>query len=215
MIATGILGGTFDPVHIGHLRLAIEVQQATGLQHIELVPLSKPAHRDPPILPADIRLAMLEAAIQDEAGLSVNPLELHRPGISYTVDTLEHLRETDSERPLSLITGMDAFAGLTTWHRWQSLLELAHIIVADRPGHQPALNPSLQELLAGHQCKDPEPLHHQPAGAIHFIDIPPLDISSTRIRAMIKVGQSTRYLLPDAVEEMIHQHDYYRASSED
>jgi nicotinate-nucleotide adenylyltransferase len=215
MRAIGILGGTFDPVHIGHLRLALEIQAAAGLDQIQLVPLSTPAHRAPTVLAAETRLQMLQAAIAGQPGLSVNPLELERAGISYTCETLIHLREQDPDSALCLITGMDSFATFNQWHRWREIPTLAHIIVAQRPGRQTDLSPELQEFLAQRQTAKIPNLHEQQAGSVVMLDIPALDISSTRIRAMLKTGLSTRYLLPEPVQEIIESNDYYATRAND
>ncbi len=209
MRATGILGGTFDPVHIGHLRLALEVQAAVGLDQIQLVPVSSPAHRAAPVLSAETRLQMLQLAVADQLGLFVNPLELERPGVSYTCETLIHLRAQNPDTALCLITGMDSFATFNQWHRWREIPTLAHIIVAQRPGSQTDLKPELQAFLARAQTQNLQNLHQQQAGSVVMLDIPALDISSTRIRAMLKTGLSTRYLLPEPVQEIIETNDYY------
>src|SRR5690606_23896384 len=130
----GVFGGTFDPVHVGHLRIALELLERTGLREVRFVPAARPPHRAAPETPAAVRLSMLEAAVAGEPRFIVDRRELDRPGPSYTVDTLESLAEDFPDATLCLLLGMDAFAGLPGWHRWTALLELAHIVVADRPG---------------------------------------------------------------------------------
>ena len=143
----GILGGTFDPIHHGHLRLAVEMREGLGLEELRLIPALQPPHREAPIAGAEDRLAMLEAAVARANALHIDTRELVREGPSYTVDTLLSLRAELPAQPLCLIIGMDAFCYLDTWHRWQDVLELAHIGIARRPGTTEPTGGVLADLL--------------------------------------------------------------------
>lgn len=206
----GIFGGTFDPVHFGHLRPALEVQQALHLQEVRFIPAGQPPHRDQPFASSTQRLAMLKAAIVDQPGFVVDERELRRPGPSYMVDTLVSLRSEMETEPLCLILGYDAFLGLTSWHQWQRLIELAHLVITHRPGwNHDDLPDELQSLLQQHAMATMK-LAEVPAGGISFVEVTQLDISATRIREQIRVGQDVRYLLPESVYEMIREQNLYR-----
>jgi nicotinate-nucleotide adenylyltransferase len=209
----GILGGTFDPVHHGHLRLAIEMAEALDLAEVRLVPLYLPSHREPPTAPPALRLRMLDAAVADTPPLGVDDRELRRARGSYTVETLAELRGELPGRPLCLILGMDAFAGLEGWQRWREIIGLAHLAVAKRPGS--ALSPSspIQDVIDRHGVTDPSDLHRREAGCLLIHDVPALDISASAIRARIAAGRSPRHLLPDAVLELIERNNLYRKTA--
>lgn len=204
----GILGGTFDPVHHGHLRLALEMADGLGLARVLLVPAKAPPHRETPAAPAALRVAMLQAALGDEPRLVPDLREMERPGPSYAVDTLEALRREHPATPLVFIMGMDAFQGLEGWHRWRRILELTHIAIADRPG-SPALQGTAADLLARRQVDKASQLNEKLAGRIQVIQVPMLDISASRIRRLIGAGHSPRFLLPDPVLQLIHRHRLY------
>ena len=191
----GIFGGTFDPVHYGHLRLGLELLRQIDLQEIRLIPLYTPVHRAAPIASASQRLEMLQLAISDARGLMVDDRELIRRGISYSIDTVRSLREEYPQQPICLIIGMDAFRILDTWRDWSSFLKMAHLIIVDRPGPQAeSLRPILAELLRSHQSQDPQSLTATTAGAIIKISAPLLEISSTYIRELIRAGDSINRL---------------------
>ncbi len=208
----GIFGGTFDPVHIGHLRPVLEVLEDLALDEIRLIPCHVPPHRAVPVASPMQRLAMLEMAIQGEPGLRVDDRELHRAGPSYTVDTLTSLRAELGNKPLCLLLGMDAFTGLNTWHRWRELITLAHIIVMHRPGSQPPAQGDVAALLAEHRTNNIALLRAHPAGHILLKEVTQLDISATHIRTLIKEGKSARYLVPDGVWEMIGREGFYHGA---
>ena len=210
MKPVGILGGTFDPIHHGHLRLALELYEALDLKHVRLIPLATPPHRLAPIAPAPLRLAMLEAAIGDELALLADDRELRRQGRSYTVDTLSDLRWELRDIPVCLLLGMDAFAALHTWHRWQQLIELTHIVVAHREAHHLPVTGAVMDLFERHKTTDLQDLQRMPAGRIVLQPIPLLDISASRIRMLIASGRDPRYLLPEPVVALINQHNLYR-----
>ncbi len=205
----GILGGSFDPVHCGHLRLALEAPQELKLDEVRLIPCGIPPHRAPPRASAQQRLAMLSAATQGEPGLRVDDREIIRPGPSYTVDTLASLRAEFPDTPLCLILGLDAFLGLPTWRRWRELLDFAHIAVAHRPGWEMNIAGEMEQLLARYRVADASELRAHQGGRIVLWAMPALDISSSRIRALIAQAKSVRYIVPDAVREIIRtQHIY-------
>ncbi len=206
----GLLGGSFDPVHCGHLRLALEARQELSLDEVRLIPCGIPPHRPPPVASATLRLAMLSAATQEEPGLRVDDREITRPGPSYTIDTLESLRAEFPSTPLCLILGVDAFLGISTWRRWRELLSLAHLAVAHRPGYEINARGEMDELLSQQRVTDAAGLRAHKHGRIILWPIPALDISSSRIRALIAQGKSARYLTPDAVYQMVRARHIYR-----
>jgi nicotinate-nucleotide adenylyltransferase len=210
MKPVGILGGTFDPIHHGHLRLALELYEALDLKQVRLIPLATPPHRLAPIAPARLRLAMLEAAIGNEPALLADDRELRRQGRSYTVDTLSDLRRELADIPVCLLLGMDAFAALHTWHRWQQLMGLTHIVVASRSEAYLPVTGAVMDLFERHKTTDLQDLQRMPAGRIVLQPIPVLDISASRIRALIARGRNPRYLLPEPVIALINQHNLYR-----
>jgi len=215
----GLFGGTFDPVHYGHLRSASEVHRALRLEEVRLVPARDPPHRGVPSASAAHRCAMLELALREFPQLSLDTRELERTGKSYTVLTLEALRAEMPRRSLVLILGVDAFAGLPQWHRWESVLQLAHIAVVTRPGAELAdalqgpLNPLWQDRL----ILDPLELETSPAGAIYALPVTPQPISATAIRAALAQGRpdAVRGLLPAAVLDYIELHHLYRPATDE
>ena len=206
----GLFGGTFDPVHFGHLRPALEVQQALELNEVRFIPAGQPPHREVPHATASQRLSMLQAAIEGQPGFVVDEREIRREGPSYMVDTLVSLREELDQVPLCLILGYDAFLGLPGWHQWQQLIGLCHLVITHRPGwNHGDLGETLQSLVQQHEMTS-EKMLEQAAGGLVFIPVTQLDISATDIREQIRAGQDIRYLLPDLVYEMIKEQQLYR-----
>lgn len=210
-----LLGGTFDPVHYGHLRLADDVRRALGLAQLRLIPAADPPHRGGPHATAADRLAMLRAGLAAFPGLVADDRELRRGGKSFTVLTLEELRRDDPSRPLWLVLGADAFRGLPTWHRWREIFTLAHIVVVARPGvrQDEALPPLLAEEWERRQTHDSADLFAVPAGRIFRQVVTPHDISATTIRAMLARGcarDELTQLLPPAVLAYIESRHLYR-----
>lgn len=212
----GVLGGTFDPIHYGHLRLAEEAGEALRLGEVRLLPSGTPPHRSVPGVSAEHRLAMVRLAAQGNARLSVDEREVRRAGPGYMFDTLTELRaEAGTARALVLLLGADAFLELATWHRWHELLNLAHIAVAHRPGF-PAerwaerMPQPLAREYSARLMPQPLAVHLSPAGGIVVVPFTALDISATAIRDMLRAGRSPRYLLPDAVLDYIQSHRLYR-----
>lgn len=212
--AIGILGGTFDPIHYGHLRLAEEMLELAGLQQIRFIPAGTPPHRATPQVHARHRSAMVQLAIADQPAFVLDDREVKRAALSYTVDTLRELRaELGAAQPLCLLMGGDAFMQLHTWHEWEQLFELAHIVVGYRPGYTieeriHTAVPELQQHYLQRLCTV-EALSHRPAGGIVELAIPKLEISATLIRSRVAEHRSIRYLLPNAVANYIHQHHLY------
>ena len=209
----GVLGGTFDPVHIGHLRGGLEVAELMQLDELRLTPNARPPHRDTPQVSALDRLAMVECAVAGVATLVVDSRELQRDTPSYTIDTLELMRaELAADDQLFLLLGWDAFCGLPTWHRWEDLLQHCHILVLQRPDADSEPPDALRNLLAARSVSDPLALKG-PGGQIAFVWQTPLAVSATQIRQLLASGKSVRYLVPDAVLAYIDAHGLYRASN--
>ncbi|RDJ00044.1 nicotinate-nucleotide adenylyltransferase [Dyella solisilvae] len=190
-----IFGGTFDPVHLGHLSVAWEASELLDAD-VRLMPASVPPHRPAPTANAAQRVAMLRAALQKQGRLAVDTRELERSGPSYTIDTLSELRAEQGDRPLVLLIGADAFAGLPSWHRWQALFEVAHIGVLSRPGVEAELPAALLAEIAARRVDDAATLRSLPAGKVIELSVTPLEISATRIRELLAEGRDPRYLLP-------------------
>jgi nicotinate-nucleotide adenylyltransferase len=199
----GVLGGSFDPVHFGHLRTALEVLESCQLGVVHLVPSGVPPHRRPPVAPAAQRLRMLQAAVAGAPRLVVDDRELRRAGPSYTVDSLAGLRAEFPARPLCLIVGADAFLALPTWHRWRELLAFAHLVVVHRPGWRLEPAGELARLLEDRRSDGARALQESSAGRIRVQPVTALDISSSAIRALVARGGDPRFLVPDPVRELI------------
>ncbi len=214
----GVFGGTFDPLHYGHLRLAEEAADALGLARVRWIPAGQPALRGAPQASAAQRLEMVRLAIAGNPrfevdAAEVDEAEVRRARPSYTVTTLERLRAACGARqPLVLLVGADAFANLAVWHRWEALFDLAHIGVAHRPGFplDPAKLPAaLATCYRERACQDSSALAAAPAGRIAAFAMTPLDISATKIRALLSKRCSARYLMPDAVIAYINKNHLY------
>jgi nicotinate-nucleotide adenylyltransferase len=211
----GILGGTFDPVHFGHLRLAEELAGTLKLDEVRFVPSGTPPHRAAPGVAAEHRLAMVQLATADNARFNVDGREVRRAGPGYTVDTLAELRaEAGGSRPLALLVGADAFLEFATWHRWHEIFGLAHVVVAHRPGYPverwtERMPQPLAREYAARLMQQPLAAHLSPAGGITVVPFTALDISATALRDMLRAGASPRYLLPDEVFYYIQTHRLY------
>lgn len=199
----GIFGGTFDPVHTGHLRTAYELLTGLELAEIRFVPSRIPPHRPPTVAPEALRLRMLEAVLGESPGFVLDDRELRRPGPSYMVDTLASLRAEVGAQPLCLLLGLDAFLGIPAWHRWRELTDLAHIVVARRPGFTGEIAGEAGDLLRSRVITQPRALAAKPAGGVLMFDVTQLEISSSAIRSLVEAGGDPRFLVPDAVRELI------------
>lgn len=199
----GVFGGTFDPIHYGHLRTAFEMLQALRFAELRFIPCGDPPHHGETYANAEHRLEMVKVAVAGQAGFVVDDRELQRDGPSYSIDTLISLREEFSQCSLGLILGMDAFLDLPRWHRWREILDVAHIIVAHRPGWRaPDMGP-LGDMLTDcgtHRIND---LHERTHGCVHIHAVTQLEISSTEIRELVEAGRDPRFLMPDAVRDVI------------
>lgn len=212
--AIGVFGGTFDPIHYGHLRLAEELADRLGLAQVRIIPARVPPHRAAPRVTSAHRLEMARLGCAGNARFVVDDRECRREGPSYTVDTLLELRgELGAAHPLCLLMGVDAYLALMTWSRWQQLYELAHIVIAHRPGFEldPADMPAaLAEETVTRRARVAAQLVASPAGTVLALDTPALDISATGIRAALREGRSVRYLLPDSVLDYIGRNHLYK-----
>lgn len=209
-----ILGGTFDPIHVGHLRAAIEARELLGAEELRLLPCALPPHRQTPQVDAQSRLRLVQAAIAKQPGLVVDPRELNRQGPSYTFDTLLELRaELGASRPLVCVLGIDAFLGLPSWHRWNELCDLAHLAVLSRPDMHTLIDPRLEQMLAERSVASSADLAALPAGRILRLEIPALPISSTLLRHRLAEGRNVSFLVPEAVADMIASQGWYGAST--
>lgn len=207
----GIYGGTFDPIHIGHLRTAIEIYETLPFQQIRIIPCKVPPHRGGTFASAEQRWDMVAKAVNGLEGIHADPREMQREGISYTVDTLLGLQQDFPETHLCLIVGHDTFLGLPTWHRWQEILTIAHLIVVARPGEdQPSLDMATDIFFSSFQVQEnPAQLTQRPSGSILFWKGTALAISSSQIRQRASRHLSLRYLVPDVVHDYINQKMLY------
>jgi nicotinate-nucleotide adenylyltransferase len=207
----GVFGGTFNPVHYGHLRSALELVERLQLEQLRLMPSAQPPHRDMPQCSAAHRAAMIELAVAGESHLVCDPRELHRVGKSYTIDSLIELRnELGADTGVCMVLGCDAVLDITGWHRWQELLDWTHIVVIARPGWELPQTGMVPQWLSAHCVDDPSALRQRPAGRIVIEELRPLAISSTEIRELLAAGRSARYLMPQAVLDYIQAHKLYR-----
>jgi len=206
--AVGILGGTFDPVHYGHLRSALECLQQFDFDHIRLIPSARPPHRTQPQATPEQRMMMLHLAIKNSQKFVVDDRELKRDGPSYTVDTLRSLKQEMPEQPLYLILGSDAFSHLSTWHQWKQLLDLSHIIVIARPEQPLSLPEEMTSWYQDHLAilEDTALL----TGKIWPVTLTQLNISASAIRRDLVKGRSPAFLMPDTVVSFIEQLGLYQ-----
>jgi nicotinate-nucleotide adenylyltransferase len=207
----GLFGGTFDPIHYGHLRTAFELWQMLRLTEVRFLPAGNPPHREQPLASAELRLRMVRAAVAGEPAFTVDDREMRRSGVSYSVETLAELRAEHPRRSLCLLLGMDAFLGLPHWHRWRELLELAHVVVAHRPGWKAPTQGPLGEVMVDHGTGSIRELHEQAAGRIYVHAVTQLEISSTELRQLIVAGRDPRYLVPDEVRRILLDTECYAA----
>lgn len=204
----GVYGGTFNPVHYGHLRTALEVKELFALSELRLIPCRLPPHRDEPEVPAERRLEMLAAAIADSPGLNIDRRELDRDGPSYMVDTLQSIRAEIGDTTLLLVIGADAFAGLRSWHRWQNLFDYAHIVVMTRPGYRLQALPAFLKSRVRSERRQLD----SGVGGLFFQEVTALEISATVIRALVAAGRDPQFLLPDSVIALIRRHQLYQTA---
>lgn len=212
----GVYGGTFDPIHYGHLRPALDVLQSLKLTEVRFIPCGQPGHRSNPVATAKQRLSMVCSAIEGESCFRLDDREISHTNPCYTIDTLLSLRKELIDVPICLIVGIDAFMQFDSWHRWNEILDLVHLVITQRPGWQipttkgtTILSKSIKKLIKEHCIDDPKMLHGNKSGKILFQNVTQIDISSTKIRGLIQQGNSMRYLLPESVAEIIHKQKIY------
>lgn len=199
MKAIGVFGGAFAPFHNGHLRVAIEARERLDLSEVRLIPTAHAPHRPDSRVSPQRRLEWVRAAVRREKGLIPDEREIMRAGPSYTVDTLEELRRDFPRASLILLMGGDAFQHFHLWRHWQRIVELAHVAVITRPGSEPQPSIECAALLGARRADGAEALHAREAGLWLPLEMPPLDISSTRIRRLLAQHRSVRGLVPDAI----------------
>lgn len=207
-----LFGGTFDPIHYGHLRPVEALATEVGLSRVTLLPNHVPPHRPQPEANAQQRLKMVELAIADNPLFAVDDRELHRTTPSYTIETLEAIRkERGAQLPLAFIIGQDSLLSLHKWHRWQSLLDTCHLLVLARPGYNDRMDTQeLQQWLEQHQVADATQLSLKPQGYIYLANTPQLEISATEIRQRRHQGLNCDDLLPRSVQRYIELQGLYR-----
>ena len=204
----GIIGGTFDPIHFGHLRPALDIAERLGLDEVRFIPSATPPHRWKPEATGQQRLDMVKLAINDTQKFILDDREYQREGASFTVDTLQSIRDEIGENtPLCMILGMDAFAFFTQWHDWQKILELCHIVISSRPNYDDS---KIESWMKKRMLEDSALLSKTPAGKLYFCKGIQLDISATFIREQIKAGSSPRYLTPADVVEYMKNNSLYQ-----
>ena len=211
--AVGIFGGTFDPVHYGHLRAALEARELLKLEDFRLLPAGTPPHRSNTVGSAAHRLAMLQLAVSEYSGFRVDDREIRREGDSYMADTLREIRKEAGDSPLLLIIGQDAANALDSWHQWRMIFDLAHLVIMRRPESRLAWSGELQNQMERRLARNPEQLRERAGGLILPLEVTQLAISSTGIRTQLLAGQSPRFLLPDAVIDYIEQNKLYFAAT--
>ena len=211
--AVGIFGGTFDPVHYGHLRAALEAREMLKLEDFRLLPAGTPPHRSSTIASGIHRLAMLRLAVAEHSGFRVDDREVRREGNSYMADTLREIRDETGDSPLMLIIGQDAANALDSWHEWRTIFDLAHLVIMRRPESRLAWSGELQNQMERRLARNPEQLRERAGGLILPLEVTQLAISSTGIRNQLLAGQSPRFLLPDAVIDYIEQNKLYFAAT--
>ncbi|MDI3323017.1 nicotinate-nucleotide adenylyltransferase [Pontibacterium granulatum] len=204
------MGGTFDPVHNGHLRTALEIQQWLDVPQVSLIPSKQPVHRDAPGCTSEQRLAMVDAAVADEPSLRADAREVTSDKPSYTLLTLQGLREElGAATPICMVMGMDAYLTLPGWHQWLEFLDYAHIIVVARPGYHFEPDETMQGFTRAHRVNDTATLLSKPAGHVLIHEMTPLGISATQVRQLVTDGYSPRYLIPDPVWAYIQDNNLY------
>ena len=204
----GIIGGTFDPIHFGHLRPALEVAELLNLDELRFIPNANPPHRWQPEADAQHRLEMVKLAIKNTPVFKLDDREYQRNGPSYTIDTLKEIRaEIGLDRPLCLLIGQDALQGFTQWRDWQGILNLTHLVVSRRPGYELDFtdNQWMHDILVNNA----DELKQAPNGMLFFAKVTQLAISATAIRNWLKQGSSVQYLTPAVVNNYLLTHKLY------
>jgi nicotinate-nucleotide adenylyltransferase len=209
----GIFGGTFDPIHYGHLRTALELLQRLSLSQVRFIPCAEPPHRDEPARAAHLRLRMVEAAVADQPAFVVDDREFIRKGPSYSIDTLRSLRLDVGSTPICLLMGMDAFLGLPEWYQWQGIFEYAHVVVAHRPGWTAPETGLVADLLVERGTEDIDRLHAVASGCVLITAVTQLEVSASDLRASLSAGLDPKFLMPDSVRAIILESGCYVEAS--
>lgn len=205
----GLFGGTFSPVHHGHLRSALDICQALELSSVTLIPNYQSPHKAAQDVSAQHRLAMLKLATSISPMLNISDIEISSANTSYTVDTVRSFRAQYPDRPLCFLMGMDSLINFTKWHQWQEILANCHLIVSKRPGYDVNDNSDAANLLSDYQTTDIAQIKSTLSGRIFVYEAHPLAISSSQMREAIKTGKAITYLTPPAVEDYIATHQLY------
>lgn len=208
--ALGLFGGTFDPIHLGHLHVALSCCNALNLSKIRLIPSAMPLLRQPPLVNPEQRLAMVKMAIEGHPQLEVDDIEIMRDGPSYAIDTVIALRKQLPDTSLCYIIGVDQFSQFDRWQRWEEFTNYVHLIVTTRSGYKMNLNKSVSEFLKQQQVTDRLAVTQKPAGGILLQFIVPLSLSATEIRQRILQGKHPEAYLPQAVAHYIQQEQLYK-----
>ncbi|MEL0635915.1 nicotinate-nucleotide adenylyltransferase [Marinomonas sp. TI.3.20] len=206
-----IMGGTFDPIHNGHLRVAVEILDRFNFKTMKLIPCFQPVHKGLPSVTAQQRLEMAKMAISSDVRLAVDSREILRAGPSYSIDTLRDIRaEIGPDVPLIMVLGMDSFLSLPTWSEWRKLIEYAHILVVSRPGWEPELISELSAFCENYRAASSHELQCAPSGSVWLEMLPSLEISSSMIRILCNKQESIAYLLPEPVQTYIIENKLYQ-----
>ncbi len=212
----GILGGTFDPIHFGHLRTALELLETLAMDRMLLIPSGVPPHRQLPAATVRQRLDMIHLALISDSSLQLDARECRKQGTSYSIDTLRELRHRWGEdTALDFCVGTDAFTSMDTWYCWEELVELCNILVVSRPGWRLPDDLGALEIWRDRFTEDSDTLSQNAAGSVLFLALTPMDVSASGIRRLVSEGRSARYLLPEAVWQYIQQHRLYRADTQE
>ncbi len=202
----GIMGGSFDPIHFGHLRPALEIAEKLALREVRFLPAGLAPLKDAPHLAAQHRLEMLRCAIAGQPLFRVDARELDRQGTSWTVDTLRELTAESPDETFVFMLGADAFAQFKQWKDWQTILQLVHLVVSHRPGHEI----DRSQWQQAHWAQDVSSLHNQRSGKILPVAVTQLEISSTFIREQLAKARKIDFLLPEKVNRYIQENNLYR-----
>lgn len=209
LYSIGILGGMFNPVHNGHLRVAVECKEAFDFNELRMFPCAEPPHREVPEVSSQQRLKMLQLALQDVEGVQADDRELNRPGPSYTIDTLRSLKSEFPQAGLYLIIGSDAFQSLNTWHEWEKILEFANIIIAQRPDNEEDFLSEVGQMLRGCFTSEINEFKASIAGKIYVLKVSQLEISSSYVRELFREQKIAKFLLPEIVLNYIKENKLY------
>ncbi len=209
MNSIGIFGGTFDPIHNGHLRIALEALEELSLSAVHFIPCGQSPLRSEPTAANDMRLRMVKAAVEEEERFIVDTREMKRGGPSYTFDTLVGLRDEYKESSMCLFLGMDAFLSLPRWHRWKELIDLAHIVIAHRPGWKAPTEGPLGAFVREHLAESSQDIVTKREGSLFVLPVTQLEISATKLRSSIRLGLDPKYLVPESVRAIIKETECY------